>query len=66
MKGSWKTTVMGVATALGVICSAVVAYLDGNPDTAVNWELTLAGLTAGIGLIAARDNGVSSEDAGAK
>jgi hypothetical protein len=31
-----------------------------------NWETVIAAFTVGIGLIAARDNKVTSEDAGAK
>jgi hypothetical protein len=42
------------------------AALDGDPETQPNVEVVLAALaTMGIG-VAARDNGVSSEKAGAK
>lgn len=63
---SWKTTVTGIATILGAICMALVAQFDNNPDTVPNWGAVVTAITAGIGLIAARDNGVTSEQAGAK
>ena len=63
---SWKTTVAGILTALIPALSAVSAYLDGDPLTTPDWGLAIAGITAGIGLLFARDNNVSSEDAGAK
>jgi hypothetical protein len=65
MKSSWKTTLLGVFALLGAICAAGTALLDGNPETAPDFASILSGLT-GLGLIFARDNDVSSEDAGAK
>lgn len=65
-KGSWKTTVLGIATVLNVGATAAIALLDSDPNTNVNYTLVIAQLTAGFGLIFARDNNVSSEAAGAK
>jgi hypothetical protein len=39
---------------------------DNNPATVADWGAVVAAVIAGIGLLAARDNGVSSEDAGIK
>lgn len=65
MKGSWKTTVLGICALLSAIGGAGTALLDGNPNT--NVDITsLTAAFAGLGLLFARDNNVSSEDAGAK
>ena len=62
---SWKTTVLGVCAIIVAVCTAAIALLDGDPETAVNIELVIAEIVAGLGLIAARDNDKTSEDAGA-
>lgn len=56
----------GIATILGAVCYALVAQFDNDPTTVANWGGVVSAITAGIGLIVARDNGVTSEDAGAK
>ena len=66
MTNSWRTSVAGIAAILIAVGAAATAYLDGNPATVVDIGVTLAAIMAGIGLIAARDNKVSSESAGAK
>jgi hypothetical protein len=63
---SWKTTATGILSILAVLASAGVALLDGNPTTNPDWAVIAAAVMAGLGLIAARDNGVTSEQAGAK
>ena len=63
---SWRTTVLGVVTGLGIVCTQLVAMLDSDPETVFSLEVLLTGLAAmGIGYFA-RDNSVSSETAGAK
>lgn len=68
MKNSWKTSLAGLAallTALGTIAKAAAA--GGLPAVAgLDWPSLTAAISAGIGLIAARDHDVSSEDAGIK
>ena len=66
MKKSWKTTAAGVAAVIAAVAAAARAILDGDPETLVNWEATIGAAMAGVGLITARDNDVSSEKAGAK
>jgi hypothetical protein len=60
---SWKTTTTGI---LAILASAIgatqVLIAGGTPD----WTAVIAAVIAGIGLIAARDNKVTSEQAGAK
>lgn len=66
MKGSWKTTATGVCTVLVALGTAIKALTDGDPATTPNIEVTITAITAGLGLIFARDNNKSSEDVGAK
>ena len=77
---SWKTSlggvgsiVAGIASILAVIGQGVVSITDGNPDTVFSLmeskeliAIAVGSISAGIALLKARDNGISSEDAGAK
>mgnify|MGYP001267174560 CR=1 FL=1 len=70
MKGSFKTSIGGVGTLLCAIGGALVAFSDGTLDindfqTIVS-ALTGMGLFTGFGLVKARDNGVTSKQAGAE
>ena len=60
---SWKTTVTGVCAIVVAVAGAVSALVAGHP---VDWTAVIAAVSAGIGLVAARDNKVTSEDVGAK
>lgn len=60
---SWKTTIAGVSSILIAVGGILGALSNGaSPD----WTAAIAAIVSGIGLIAARDNGVTSEAAGAK
>jgi hypothetical protein len=63
---SWKTTVTGVAAILTAVGAALTALFDNDPATNIDIAVTVAAVMSGIGLIFARDNNVTSEDAGAK
>lgn len=64
---SWKTTVCGILSIVAAGATLVaIPLLDSDPLTVPNWTAFVAAVTAGIGLIFARDNGVTSEQAGAK
>ncbi len=62
---SWRTTTMGVLAILSALIGAAQALIDGNPATNPDWTTLSAAVLAGVGLITARDNGVTSEAAGA-
>jgi hypothetical protein len=61
---SWKTSLAGVATILIALGTLIKAGSDGTITTAQITGFATA-ITAGIGLIKARDSGVSSEEEGA-
>jgi len=66
MSKSWRTTTAGVLGALGLILPAIAAAIDGDPATDPNWGVVVPSAIAALGLLFARDNKVSSENAGAK
>ena len=59
---SWKTTMSGLAAILASLTHVVTALQQGTP---IDWTVAVAGFTSGFGLLFARDNKVSSEQAGA-
>lgn len=63
---SWKTSLAGVGAILAAVGHALAALFDNDPATVVQLDVTIGAILAGVGLIAARDNGVSSEQAGVK
>lgn len=66
MNGSWKTSAAGIGAILVAVGSAMNAMFDADPATIPDWGAVVAAVIAGIGLLVARDNSVSSEAAGAK
>lgn len=57
---NWKTTLAGLGAILISVGVAMQSHFDGNPETVVNWEVVLASLVAGVGLLYARDGDKSS------
>ena len=66
MSRSWKTTAAGIGAVLVAVGSALNATFDADPATVADWGAVVAAVIAGVGLLFARDNNVSSEAAGAK
>lgn len=60
-----KTTVLGILTAITAVSAAVKAMMDGDPTTNPDWPTVIASITTGLGLVFARDNNKTSEQAGA-
>ena len=59
MKTSWKTTAAGVLAIAAIVVQNWLPQYQGILNT-------VTGIAVSLGLIAARDNGVTSEDVGAK
>jgi len=65
MGASWRTTTAGIGAILIAVGSALGAQFDNDPATVADWGAVIAAVIAGIGLLFARDNKVTSEQAGA-
>jgi hypothetical protein len=50
-----NTTVCGIAAIVVAIGSALTSFFDGDPTTAMDIGATIAAITAGVGLILAKD-----------
>jgi len=66
MKKSWRTSLGGAMAALAAIAPQFEKLLDGNPATVCDWNVVAGAVGIAFALFSARDNRVSSEDAGAK
>ena len=62
---SWKTTWAGILQFLSIVSTQIGFLFDTDLSTNPDWGLIVASLITLVGLITARDNDVSSEDAGA-
>ena len=63
---SWRTTLCGVGTILLTIGAGMLALFDDDPQTVFDLTAAISALTTaliGMGLLAARDNSVTSEQA---
>jgi hypothetical protein len=59
---SWRTSLAGVALILSAIGTALTALCDNDPATKFNWETTTTAVLAGVALLNARDNKVTSSE----
>ena len=56
MTSSPKTTIAGVGAILVAVGAALVAMFDADPTTMPQWDVVIAAVLAGIGLIFAKDS----------
>ncbi len=63
---SWKTTAAGIAAIVAAVALAISHQFDTDPTTVADWSAVITALTAGVGLVLARDNDRTSEQAGAR
>lgn len=63
---SWKTTAAGIAAIVAAVALAISHQFDSDPATVADWSAVITALTAGVGLMLARDNDKTSEQAGAR
>ncbi len=47
------------------MATALTAQFDNDPATVPNWTMVISMITAGVGLVLARDNDKTSEQVGA-
>ncbi len=66
MNKSWKTSAAGIAGIVGMLAQALAAQFDADPATVANWGIVIPATITALGLMFARDNNVTSEQAGAK
>lgn len=63
---SWKTTLAGLFQLLAVLAFQLGKLFDLLPETQPDWGVIVSSAIIFFGLLKARDNGVSSEEAGLK
>lgn len=68
-KSSWKTTLGGaggLVVAAIALLTVVSGFLNGDPITLTQVIAVIGGVSTAVTGLSARDNDVTSEDAGAK
>ncbi len=59
MKRNWRTTVLGLCAILTAVAGFLKATLDGDPVTEPDMTALVAAISAGIGLLFAKDANVT-------
>jgi len=62
---SWKTSVAGILAILAAIVGVLQTGLGEAGWSAVDWNVALAAISVGVGMLFARDNDKNSEAVGA-
>ena len=60
MMSSPKTTLAGIGAILVAVGAAMSAMFDADPLTVPQWDVVIAAILAGIGLIFAKDSKATS------
>jgi hypothetical protein len=55
MNKSWRTTTLGIVAVLTAVLGFVKATIDGDPTTEPDMAALIAAISAGIGLLFAKD-----------
>lgn len=55
MNKSWRTTTLGILAIVTAVAGFVKATLDGDPNTEPDMAALVAAISAGIGLLFAKD-----------
>ena len=63
---SWRTTTTAICGILALLAPAVSAQIDGNPLTDPNWQIVGPACIVALQGLFARDNKVTSKQAGAE
>lgn len=63
---SWKTTLAGIMSFITLSWTQVQFLLDTDPLTNPDWGIIIGAVTVLSGLLFARDNDVTSKEAGAE
>lgn len=64
---SWKTTAAGIGMIVTALFTMILQPLtDNDPATVPDYNVAVASIIAGVGLIMARDDNRTSEEVGAK
>jgi xanthine/uracil/vitamin C permease (AzgA family) len=56
MGKSWKTSASGIIAIIVAVCGIATAIIAGTP---VDWTTSIAAITAGVGLLMAKDSNVT-------
>ncbi len=66
MLKSWRTSLAGLLSAIAMSIPTIQAAIDGNPATVPDWSIVVGAVGLAVVAFFARDNKVTSEQAGAK
>lgn len=62
---SWRTTFFGTGGAAILLFNQVMALADQDPTTLCDWGIVATSIGIAVAFFYSRDNGVTSEEAGA-
>lgn len=66
MGSAWRLKIFAVGAIFTIVGDVAKAIFDNDPATVVNWDIQIPAFLTAIGLLLARNNTTTSEQAGAK